>query len=338
MYSSSHEVTMSHLHTHCYRRQFFKRGASILAGAFTAASAAGEPADARQPVASGEVARQHEHQGKGAGAPPAAVPAPARTERLHAFDAHLHCPSESGNVWQWFPVTRTFDEFVRYLDRTGVERGIVNSVRCQMAKSPAEFIAGNREVARYVEKYKGRFLGACVVNPLFIDEALREIEDCRKQLGFVWVGELCNYTVPYEYTVKQFELLVDQTVKMNMVLDVHTELEEMEFIIRKFPQATIVFPHFGDGHEYDHIFKRLDLVARNKNCYIDTSGYGHDRVGMLEYAVKTVGPDRVLFGSDFSINCPATVIARIESSFLTEEEKRKVMAENLRALLRKVQT
>src|SRR2546426_5761059 len=242
-------------------------------------------------------------------------PAPKRHEPTAVFDAHLHCPTESGHVWQWYPVTRTFEEFARYLDRTGVERGIINSVGCQEAKKPADFIAGNREVARYVEKYRGRFLGACVVNPLFIDEALREIEECRKQLGFTWVGELCNYTVPYQYTTKEFELLVQQVQKLNMVLDVHTELEEMEYIIQKYPRATIVFPHFGDGHEYEHIFKRIDLIAQHQNCYIDTSGYGHDRVGMLEYAVKTIGPDRVLFGSDFSINDPSTVIARIKNGF-----------------------
>ena len=46
-------------------------------------------------------------------------------------------------------------------------------MQCQLAKTPADFIAGNREVARFVEKYKGKFLGACVVNPLFIDEALK---------------------------------------------------------------------------------------------------------------------------------------------------------------------
>jgi len=266
------------------------------------------------------------------------VPRRPKPEPYPVFDAHLHCPSDStGQVWQWYPVTKTFDEFAQYLDRTGVQRGIINNVRCQLAKTPKDFIEGNREVARYVEKYQGRFLGACVVNPLFIDEALREIEDCRKQLGFVWVGELCNYTVPYQYTVKEFEQLVQQVVKLNMVLDVHTELEEMDFIIQKFPQATIVFPHFGDGQEYDHIFKRIDAVAAHPNTYLDTSGYGHDRVGMLEYAVKTIGPDRVLFGSDFSINCPATVIGRIQNAFLSEEQKRKILSENLQTLLRKVQ-
>jgi len=252
------------------------------------------------------------------------------------FDAHLHCPSEKGDVWQWHKVTPTFEEFAAYLDRTGVARGIINSVRCQEAKTPAEFIAGNREVARYVEKYKGKFLGACVVNPLFIDESLREIEECRKRFGFVWVGELCNYVVPYEYTIRNFELLVEQVVKLNMVLDVHTEQEEMKYIIEKFPQATIVFPHFGDDREYANIFKRINLVASHPNCYLDTSGYGHDRMGMLEYAVKTIGSDRVLFGSDFSINDPSTVIARIQNAFLTEEQKKKVLGENLVTLLKRV--
>jgi uncharacterized protein len=147
---------------------------------------------------------------------------------------------------------------------------------------------------------------------------------------------LCNYNVPYEYTIKQFEQLVEQAVKLNMVLDVHTELEEMEYIIAKFPQAAIVFPHFGDDHEYDHIFKRIDAVAKHPNTYLDTSGYGHDRMGMLEYAVKTIGPDRVLFGSDFSINDPATVIARVDHAFLTGEQRQKILSGNLEALLRKV--
>jgi predicted TIM-barrel fold metal-dependent hydrolase len=319
-----------HDHRHPPRRQFLKKSFAFL-GAFASSTTRKASANDFEQPPSREATRL----------PKAAPPPPSRSKDagpMPVFDAHLHCPSEAGDVWQWYPVTKTFDEFAQYLDRTGVRRGIINNVRCQLAKTPRDFIEGNREIARFAEKYKGRFLGACVVNPMFIDEALREIEDCRKQLGFVWVGELCNYTVPYQYTVKEFERLVAQVVKMNMVLDVHTELEEMEFIIEKFPQATIVFPHFGDGHEYEHIFKRIDLVAKHSNTYLDTSGYGHDRVGMLEYAVKTIGAERVLFGSDFSINCPATVIARVQNAFLSDEQKRKILSENLQALLKKIQT
>lgn len=76
-------------------------------------------------------------------------------------------------------------------------------------------------------------------------------------------------------------------------------------------------------------------MAQNPNCYLDTSGYGHDRMGMLEYAVKKIGADRVLFGSDFSINCPATVIARVNNAFITEEQRGKILSGNLQALLKK---
>jgi hypothetical protein len=257
-------------------------------------------------------------------------------ETLRIFDCHLHCPAESGESWQWYKVTHSFEDFVSYLDRTGVQRGIINSQRSFAAK-PEEFKAGNREVARYVEKYKGRFLGACIVNPQYIEESLREIEYCRNQLGFVWVGELCNYVVPYQYTIKEFEMLVDQVGKLNMILALHTEQGEMEYIAQKFPRAIIAFAHFGDDHEFEDIFKRIDMVAQNPNFYLDTSGYGHDRVGVLEYAVKAIGPDRILFGSDFSINDPGTVIARIRNSFLTTEQKQKIFSGNLQELLKKVQ-
>ena len=81
------------------------------------------------------------------------------TGAFEVFDCHLHCPPESGEKWQWYKVTKSFEDFNCYLEKTGVQRGIINSQR-SYATTPAEFIAGNREVARYVEKYKGRFFGA----------------------------------------------------------------------------------------------------------------------------------------------------------------------------------
>jgi uncharacterized protein len=297
------------------RRAFLTRSAELFAGAIVATTVANPKLFAK------EIKKFDKLDG---------------TDSFQVFDCHLHCPAEKGEMWQWYKVTNSFEDFVNYLDKTGVQRGIINSQR-SFGTKPEEFIAGNREVAKYVEKYKGRFLGACVVNPQYIEESLKEIEYCHNQLGFVWVGELCNYMVPYLYSVREFEMLVEQVVKLNMVLALHTEQGELEYVAQKFPQATIAFAHFGDDHEYEDIFKRIDIVAQNPNFYLDTSGYGHDRVGVLEYAVKTIGPDRILFGSDFSINDPGTVIARIKNSFLTMEQKQKILSGNLLELLNKFQ-
>jgi hypothetical protein len=93
------------------------------------------------------VSRRNFVRALGTGATGAALGETAGEPR-RVFDAHLHCPAETGELWQWHTVTRNFDEFVAYLDRTGVDRGIINSQRSQEKGIPAEFIAGNREVAR----------------------------------------------------------------------------------------------------------------------------------------------------------------------------------------------
>src|SRR5690349_24264467 len=97
--------------------------------------------------------------------------------RREIFDAHLHTPSENGENFQWNLVTRNMAEFVAYLDKCGVRRGVISAARSNTALKPEDYRAGNREVARYSERYTGRFRPSCVVTPTRIEEALREIEE-----------------------------------------------------------------------------------------------------------------------------------------------------------------
>lgn len=122
-------------------------------------------------------------------------PTPVWRHRGHipVFDAHLHIPGANGQHWQRHPVTPTLKAFVDYLEHCGVERGIINSVRSQVAPDSKEMIAGNREVLRWADRYPGKFAPACIVMPQYLDESLREIEDWKKKYGCVWIGELCNY-------------------------------------------------------------------------------------------------------------------------------------------------
>src|SRR5215471_15189217 len=134
-------------------------------------------------------------------------PLPQRTvldTRREIFDAHLHTPSENGENFQWHLVTRNMSEFVAYLDKCGVRRGVISAARSNTALTPDDYLAGNREVARYAEQYKGRFRPSCVVTPTRIEEALREIEECHKQLGFRWLGEFCNYMTGYKYNTPEW--------------------------------------------------------------------------------------------------------------------------------------
>lgn len=251
--------------------------------------------------------------------------------RREIFDAHLHIPSDNGENFQWHLITRDMPEFVAYLDKCGVRRGVISSSRSNRAQGPDDYRSGNREVARYVERYRGRFRGSCVVTPFRIDEALGEIEECRKELGFVWLGEFCNYMTGYRYDTPEWTELMKLATRLGMVVQIHANTREMQYLADTFPETTIVFPHLGGNR--DDISARIDIIAKHANTHIDLSGSGIERVGILEKAVKEIGADRVLYGSDFTINEPSAVIARVDNAFLSAEDREKILFRNVERLL-----
>jgi predicted TIM-barrel fold metal-dependent hydrolase len=251
--------------------------------------------------------------------------------RRGIFDAHLHIPSDNGENFQWHLVTRNMPEFVAYLDRCGVRRGVISSSWSNKAHTPDDYRQGNREVAKYVDRYKGRFRGSAVITPFRIDEALREIEECHKNLGFVWLGEFCNYMTGYRYDTPEWTEVMKLATKLRLVIQIHTNVKEMQYLADAFPDATIVFPHLGGNR--DDIFARIAIVAKHKNAHIDLSGSGIERVGILERAVKEIGADRVLYGSDFTINEPSAVIARVKNAFLSPADREKILFRNVERLL-----
>ncbi len=251
--------------------------------------------------------------------------------RRGIFDAHLHIPSDNGENFQWNLVTRNMPEFVAYLEKCGVRRGVISSSWSNKANTPDDYRNGNREVAKYVERYKGRFRGSCVITPFRVDEALREIEDCHQQFGFVWLGEFCNYMTGYKYDTPEWAEVMKLATKLNLVMQIHTTTREMRYLAETFPDTKIVFPHLGSSRE--DIFARIELVAQHPNTCIELSGSGIERVGILEKAVKDIGADRVLYGSDFTINEPSAVLARVRNAFLTPDDREKILYRNVERLL-----
>src|SRR5262249_27950175 len=205
----------------------------------------------------------------------------AQTEtRRGILDAQLHIPSDNGENFQWNLVTRNMPEFVAYLDKCGVRRGVISSSWSNKAQSPEDYRSGNREVAKYADRYKGRFRGSCVITPSRIDEALREIETCHRQYGFVWLGEFCNYMTGYKYDTPEWTEVMKLATKLNLVMQIHANTREMQYLAENFPDTTIVFPHLGGSR--DDIFARIEIIAKHPNAHIDLSGSGIERVGILE--------------------------------------------------------
>jgi len=184
--------------------------------------------------------------------------------------------------------------------------------------------------------FPGFVTPACLVNPNFLEASLAELERAAAR-GVCWVGELCGYIAGYPFTsptggaTAQFAEIVARASALGMVLHLHAGTEEMGRLADAYPRARFVIAHIGDSAQ--HCAERIDMVASHPNVHMDISGAGSERVGILELAVTRIGADRVLFGSDFTINDPGTVLARIQRAYLTDAEREKVLHENVARLL-----
>lgn len=96
----------------------------------------------------------------------------------------------------------------------------------------------------------------------------------------------------------------------------------------RFPDVPIIMAHLtGCG-----IRGVLD-VADHANVYVDTSG-GQPVAGLVDYAVRKLGVDRVLFGSDAPGRSFAAQLGRIYGADLDETARQAILGGNARRLLR----
>jgi len=250
------------------------------------------------------------------------------------YDCHVHLPSpRSGVTLEWQPHTPDVPSAIRYLRRCGIDHILASTALGLEAKTHQDMIAGNDEIASIASEYPDFVVPTCQVNTNFHQEALIEVRRCHDKLNMIWVGELCAYAGEYSYRTPAFADMVHLATRLNMIVNFHEDdYREVERICQAFPDTTLVLAHLADTPE--DTVNRIGLAQRYPNLYLDICGWGIERMGVLEHAVRMAGPDRVLFGSDFTINDPASVIARVEKSYLDEETKEKILGGNLVRLLK----
>lgn len=149
----------------------------------------------------------------------------------------------------------------------------------------------------------------------------------------VWLGEVCGYAAGFEYSTPGFESVLRAAAELRMVVQIHADdTREMGRLCERHPQISFVLAHLGNSPQ--EVVARIDLAAGTPNLTLDICGNGFERMGILELAVEKVGVERLLFGSDYTLNDPGGVIARVRLSGLDPQAKAQILGGNLERLLR----
>jgi hypothetical protein len=98
----------------------------------------------------------------------------------------------------------------------------------------------------------------------------------------------------------------------------------------EYPDITFILAHMG-GNELDLSLKTITAVEALENIYLDTSNCRVPTV--IEKAVETLGPDRVLFGSDTPWGSSLSNAYTIVDANIDDRDKRLILSENLENLI-----
>lgn len=170
------------------------------------------------------------------------------------------------------------------------------------------------------------------IHPFYIEESIKEMDRMDK-LGIKLIGELLPYHHGWsDYSMPELSELLKEAGKRNMIVNFHSQgNDEMDKMVKNHKDVVFVAAHPG---EYNDFMRHLERMKMSENYYLDLSGYGIFRYGMLRRAIDCVGVDRIIFGSDYPTCNPGMYVGGVLlDSLITDSEKEKIFSLNAKRLL-----
>lgn len=195
-----------------------------------------------------------------------------------------------------------------------------------------QLVNANNIALQLKDIYGDFYIPGFHVHPDYVKESVAEIERMDK-LGIRLVGELVPYLHGWsDYSCKGFGEIIEAAAHYNMIISLHTmDDDQMDKMVAEHKNATFVAAHPGEYEGYMRHLKRMEM---SENYYLDLSGTGLFRHGMLRRGIDEMGAERFLFGSDYPTCNPAMFLGGVADDFtLTEEEKQLILYGNAKRLL-----
>lgn len=237
----------------------------------------------------------------------------------------------------------TAEDLIESMDRDGIDVSVVVNYGWSAHELCVET---NDYILESVARYPQRLVGFCAVQPDAGDAALREIERCAKA-GIRGVGELRPDMQSHDFTHKQLmEPLVTVLREHNLVLLTHasepvghsypgkgTVTPDILYpFITSFPDLAVVCAHWGGGLPFYALMPEVKEALAN--VYFDTAAslflY---RPEIYSQVCQLIGPEKILFGSDYPLMPPGRLLKEIEGTDLPDVFRDMILSGNARRLL-----
>jgi predicted TIM-barrel fold metal-dependent hydrolase len=250
---------------------------------------------------------------------------------MEIWDLHCHLSGVPGAT----PEAR-LGKLLEYADRMGIARLCVYmGMEWSYDPSPEKMRQENDEVLRAIRRFPDRAFGFFYLNPKHTQASLDELNRCVHDGPMVgvklWVAHRCN--------APELDPIIARAAELKAVVFQHTWLKitgnlpgestpmDLAELAARHPRATIVCGHSGGDWE-----RGLRVIRPRKNVSADLAG-GDPTAGVTEMAVRELGAERVIYGSDVAGRSFASQLAKVFGADIPESAKRLILGGNLKRLL-----
>lgn len=235
------------------------------------------------------------------------------------------------------------EELVAAMDEAGVDKTVI----CGFPWSEPEFCAAENDyLLDSAAKYPDRIVPFVTVQPKAGDRALEEIERClaRRARG---VGELAPGTYSSNFEDKgAMAPIMHGLEELGLPILIHTnetvghrypgkgsvDLRQIYDFVVEFPGVEVILAHWGGGLCFYELMP--EVAEATRRVYYDTAASPllySSRI--YSVAVDIIGPDKILFGSDYPLIDQRRYLRQIGRAGLSEDEKAKILGRNAENLL-----
>ena len=248
------------------------------------------------------------------------------------WDLHCHIAPAPGRT----PGERMYF-LIQHADRMGIDRLCVYmGMKWTANPTPEDFRHQNDEVLQAISHWHHRAFGFAYINPRYRQESLDEINRCVRDGPMVCVGELeadkrCN--------VPEMDLIVERAASMKAPILQHTWLKaggndegestpyDVVELAERHPGVQFVCVHTGGDWE-----RGIRIIRSTKNVCADIAG-SNPTTGFVEMAVRELGAERVIYGSDVGGRSFASQLSKVLGARVPDADKKLILGGNLRRLL-----
>ena len=234
-------------------------------------------------------------------------------------------------------------EIIAAMDEDGVDKSVVFGFPWQdedLSRRHNDYILATSQ------RRKDRLMGFCCFDVMGKNseaEARRCLE-----AGAAGIGELALYRSGIDNeALDRLAPIMEAALAFNAPVLIHTNEpvghmypgktpvtpDQIWNLVSRFPENKVVLAHWGGGIFFFHMLKK-QAKELLENVYYDTaaSPYLYDK-RIYREACDIIGPEKVLFGSDYPLLRPLRYFKEVASAGLSEEEATKILGGSAAQLL-----